>query len=238
MDEELGRLAEKHGLGRQEHPETPQAILAHPVTARTDYRTSLLTTRAWYENGAWLDQGNTGTCVANAAAHRLADGPIRQPGIDENFARQLYLNATGDSSLQQGTSALTICRYMLAQGMIESFDWVTSPEEFDTTMLSIGSIMIGIPWFYSQFRPVLRFGHPYLNVDQSSGLAGYHEVLINRIQTQNIDSEPPWYRLKNSWGQNWSGSARGTVRVSKDDLMSLVFGGQGDAVVLQERRIR
>ena len=225
-----------NGLGRIPHPETPQARAAYPVTARPDYQTSLRTCTYWNESGAWLDQGNTGTCVGNAFAHRYADGPVNHAGIDEAWARQLYVDASGDTSLQEGTSALAACRVLKTRGEITSYHWVTSASELRNTILELGSVCVGINWYSSMDGPYqLHNGRAYFTVDTNSDLRGGHEILVNGINTVPQDG-PPFYRIKNSWGRTWPGTklGPGTARFALGDLEQLVFQEDGDAVLIQE----
>ncbi len=125
----------EHGLGRVPHIETPDARMAYPVTARPDYRRSTQVRHYWYEGGVWLDQGQTGTCVGNAFAHRWADGPVDHGGITEDWAINLYVEASGDKTLQEGTSALAACRVLKAAGNISAYHWVGSADELRNAVL-------------------------------------------------------------------------------------------------------
>ena len=57
-----------------------------------------------------IDQGNEGTCVGHAATNVLLAGPSPHPDFwafeteekAHTFARTLYLDASGDSTYQQG----------------------------------------------------------------------------------------------------------------------------------------
>src|SRR5437763_1381719 len=103
------------GLGRRADPDHPRAAALYPAASVLPPRSDR-TVRYWYEGSVFLDQGNTGTCVGNAFAHRWADAPNVHTGIDEAWARQLYLDATlmdgwpeNDGDLQAGTSGMAAC---------------------------------------------------------------------------------------------------------------------------------
>lgn len=217
------------GLGRNPHPETPDAAALYPVRALLTPTTS--TRKYWWQGGAHLDQGQTGTCVGNAFAHRRADSPRPTSGIDEAWARKLYVDASGDTTLQQGTSGILACRVLAERGTISAYHWVTSPSEFRQTLLTIGSVCIGIDWYNSMFTPNVQYSNSYLKVDKSSGLAGGHEVVINGINLAP-STGPAFYRLKNSWGTGWGKG--GTARVACNALDDLIFNDNGDAVVITE----
>jgi len=224
-----------YSLGRVKNPNTARAASLYPVTKRTDFRTlDLPPYRYWWENGAWLDQGPYGTCVGNAFAHRRADGPVRVAGIDEDYAIQLYLDASGDTTLQEGTSAWAACRAMMARGEISSYHWITSPQELRDAIRSVGSICIGIDWYNSMFDPYPKYNNYWIDINYSSGLAGGHELLLNGVNL-SPNSGPAFYRLKNSWGRGWGKG--GTVHVDCNALEELIFSHYGDAVVITEKKI-
>jgi len=220
-----------HGLGRIEHPETPLARAAYPITDHPSYTLTAATRKMWWEGGAWLDQGQTGTCIGNAFAHRRADSPIPVAGIDEAFAVKLYVDASGDTTLQQGTSGLAACRVLATRGTISAYHWVTSPSELRNAVLAIGTICVGTPWYTSMFTPISKYSNSYLRVDTSSGLAGGHEYLINGINLAPTYGKP-YYRMKNSWGRDWGHG--GTARILCSDLENLLFSENGDAVLVTE----
>jgi hypothetical protein len=230
-----------HGLGRLPHPETHLAAAAYPITDHPAYQLSTAHRRFWPEAGAWLNQGNTGTCVTNALGHRYADDPVPHAGITEAWARELYVAVTGDTSLMNGTSALAACRVMKSRGLISGYYWVPGIDEFKNTLLTVGGVCIGIPWYNSMDKPVRGADdRAYLVVDPSSGLRGWHEVEINAIELTPT-AGPPYGRLKQSWGRVWPGDeipepifGAGTVRVALTDIDELVWAKGGDAVVILE----
>lgn len=219
------------GLGREPHSDTPEAAERYPVRSLTAFAPTTATNRYWWQNGAHLDQGQTGTCVGNALAHRRADSPMPTAGIDEVYARQLYVDASGDGTLQQGTSAILACRVLASRGTITQYHWVTSPDELRQTILTVGSVCVGTDWYNSMFEPVAQYSHQYLRVNRASGVAGGHEYLINGINLAPT-AGPPFYRMKNSWGTSWG--KNGTARVACADLESVIFDHDGDAVVISE----
>ena len=212
------------------------------MTALPTYRVTTATAHYWFEGEAWLDQGQTGTCVGNALAHRYADGPVDHTGINEAWAQELYVAASGDTTLQQGTSALLACRVMLSRKQISAFHWVGSPAEFRNTLLTVGPVCVGVDWYSSMDRPLRGANdRAYMVVDPASGLRGGHEFEINGINLAPA-SGPPFYRMKNSWGRVWPGDeisgtpilGPGTARFACYDLENLIFSHGGDAVLISE----
>lgn len=221
----------EHGLGREPHPETPRAASLYPVTERADYNLTTATRRYWWENGARLDQGAYGTCVGNAFAHRRANSPVPVAGIDETYARQLYLDASGDTTYEQGTSGLAACRVLAQRGTITAYHWIATPTELRTAVLTLGTVCVGTTWFNSMFTPVYRYGALFLDVNPASGVAGGHEYVITGINLAP-SAGPPFYRMLNSWSTSWGHN--GTARMVCADLEQLLFSDSGDAVLITE----
>jgi hypothetical protein len=223
-------------LGRVPHPDTEDAKSKYPVTAAPGYKLSTRTRRFWWMDGAHLDQGQYGTCVFNAVNHRFADGPVRQTGITEAIAQHDYVEATGDTSMENGTSALVAMRYYLGKGKVSGYHWVTSMDEMQQSILELGSMCIAVPWYHSMDWLVFdHFGKTWLNVDPSSGVRGYHEILADgAVFVKQADGCPPFYRVKNSWGTWWGDY--GTAAVSIPDMQVLLDNAGFDVVIPHEVR--
>jgi hypothetical protein len=228
----------EHGLGRRLDPETPRAVALYPIaTAATDR-----VRRTWGQDGAWLDQGRTGTCVGHAFAHRRADGPVKVSGVDSDFARTLYLEASAiywgepDASLQKGTSAVSACQVLLRRGVIDGYEWVSlgtaGPEDLRYALLELGAVCVGSNWYQSMYSPVPKGDQFYMKVNYSSTMVGGHEYVVNAIDLDPADGSEPYYRIKNSWGKGWGKG--GTARFRIADLERLIFEGYGDAVLPHE----
>ena len=225
------------GLGRLLDPETPRAAALYPVAGGTTDRLR----RRW-NAPLRLNQGATGTCVGNAFAHRRAGGPIRIDGIDEDWARKLYLEASAiywgepDVSLQKGTSAVSACDVLLRRKAIASYEWVAhwnaGPDILRYTLLERGSVCVGSNWYRSLDHPVRVGEEFYLTVDYASGVRGGHEFVIDRIDLDPVDGSEPYYGMLNSWGPGWG--KNGTARFRVADLERLIFEGWGDAVLIRE----
>lgn len=223
-------MSETMRLGRKPHWRTPRAARLYNVQ---EMPRELWTKshRWWWQDGAWLDQGDEGTCVGHAFAHRRADATIRTEGITHEYARKLYFDATGDSTYQQGAYAIDACEVLRQRGEIESYHWVTDPDELVNTLLQRGPVCVGTNWYEDMFYPEGRNNNMYLSV--SGQYTGGHEYVVNGIETEPADGKP-FYRIKNSWGTWWG--KHGTARILKQDLEDLLFEQGGDAVLIKEIR--
>lgn len=228
----------EYGLGRLLDPETPRAAALYPVRAASTERVR----RAWSQDGVWLDQGSTGTCVAGAFGHRRADGPVRVSGIDEAWREKFYLAASArywgspDETLEKGTSAHSACEELLARGAIDRFEWIgnwnAAAEDLRYALLELGPVCVGSNWYDSMYSPVEVGGQFYMRINYSSTVRGGHEFVINKVDLDPEDGSEPYYRMKNSWGQGWA--KNGTARFRVADLERLIFEGWGDAVLIHE----
>lgn len=219
-----------YGLGRKPHADTPRAARLYSTTelVREFWDKPH---RYWRQDGAWLDQGAEGTCVGYAFAHRRADATVMTAGIDADYARTLYLDASGDSTYQEGTYAIEACRVLALRGEITAYYWVSSPEELVNTLLQRGPVCVGTNWYEDMFDPVPANENAYLDV--SGRYAGGHEYVLNAVNLEPLDG-PPYYRMKNSWGTTWG--YRGTARIPKPEMDDLIFAQGGDAVLIKEVR--
>lgn len=223
-------MAKTYYLGRNEgrHPDHDRAASKYP--ARRLLTATAATYKYWYQ-GTKLDQEATGTCVAHALGHRRANSPVIIDGITHQWAIDLYVEATGDNSLQEGTWAQVVARRMLERSEISGFYWVNTPEELRQAVLTIGPVAVGTYWYNSMFDPISKYSNKYLVVDPTSGIAGGHEYLVNGINLFPTSGKP-FYRILNSWGDQWGKG--GTARIECEKLEDLIFNNDGDAVVLDE----
>lgn len=207
-----------------------------------DYRlASILPPRGTATSKYWsrplmLNQGNTGTCEGNGYTAYLADGPITHPDITalndpvtgEEYARQLYVDATGDTTLQQGAYTRQILSVLVQRGLVGAYHKAASVDEIITTLLTMGPICHGSYWYSSMDKVVYQYDNAYIFVDESTAIRGGHLYLLDGINLAPRHG-PPFVRIHNSWGPNWA--HLGTGRLPIDDLHMLFVG---DAFVLTE----
>lgn len=178
-----------------------------------------------------MDQAKTGTCVSHALSHRRADSPVPTGDITEEYALKLYVDATGDTTLEHGTWASVVCNELLRRGSISGYYWASDPWELRAHLLEVGSVCVGLDWYRSMFFPEALYNNYYVNVDKDSPIDGGHEILINGVNSSPSRGEP-FYRIKNSWGASWG--KNGTARIPCTQLEDLIFNQNGDAVVITE----
>jgi len=171
-----------------------------------------------------IAQGNEGTCVGHAATNVLLAGPsehLTYPAFQteesaHQFARRLYLEASGDTTYQKGMYPRDACAELLVSGLIGSYWKVLQVEDVITALLTFGPVMIAIPWYGSMFygdgRLSKVYGNYWVKVNLESELVGYHCIALTGIDLDPDDGAPPFVRIQNSWG-GWgqNGTARLTV---------------------------
>lgn len=222
----------KFRLGRITATELVKAAAKeYPITRRAGYGQAEVTSKFWWQSRMKLNQGDTGICVACTFVHRRADGPIPTSGLDLAYAKDLYVAATGDASLQQGTNAWYVCEELRARRAISHYYWVTNATQMVNTVLTVGTVCVGTDWHTSMFVPKRKHGKLFVEVDFTSNVEGGHEYLISGLELKP-KSGPPFYRLKNSWGKDWGDQGNACIAVK--DLHELLFRRGGDAVVITE----
>lgn len=184
-----------------------------------------------------IDQGQEGTCVGHGCTNVLMAGPVTHPSFPSfdnpedahKFARQLYFDATGDSTYQEGAYTRDALNVLVSRKQIAAYHRLASVAEIVTTLQSIGPVTFGSTWYNSMFAPKSQYENSYLKVDPSSGVAGGHLYSLTGVDLSPIHGGPTFVRMENSWGPSWGHN--GTARISLDDLGILY---DGDCYLLSE----
>jgi len=178
-----------------------------------------------------INQGNEGTCVGHAATNVLLAGPSPHPAYADfateeaahEFARALYLDASGDTTYQAGMYPRDACAELLSDELISSYWKVLQVEDVTTALLTFGPVMIAVPWYGSMFygdgRLAKAYGNYWIKVNLESDLAGYHCVALTGIDLNPDDGAPPFFRVENSWGAGWG--SNGTARLTIESFRRL-----------------
>lgn len=180
-----------------------------------------------------FDQGQIGSCTANAALGTLVTDPYGHAGValTEDDAVALYELETkiDDSQIpgeyppdDTGSSGPWSMLALEKQGKIRSFVHSRSVHH-SLLLLNDGPISIGVPWYQSMFQlGALASGQPVIQVDPASGVAGGHQVCI-----VGNDAVARMVYVRNSWGTSWGDGGHAWLRWS--DLGTL-FADGGDTV--------
>jgi hypothetical protein len=171
-----------------------------------------------------FDQGQIGSCTANAALGVLVTGPNwRGKVYSETDAVELYHEETliDDREIpghyppdDTGSTGLYSAKALKARGLISGYMHAFTAT---TALAAIASkpVTIGVPWFNSMFEPD---SHGVVKVDPHSGLAGGHQVCVD-----GIDPAAQRVRFANSWGTSWG--AKGWGWLSYADFKYLLSQG-------------
>lgn len=177
-----------------------------------------------------LDQGQLGSCTANAGLGMIASGPLWRPGDPvwtEKDAVALYSEETrlDDRVIpghyppdDTGSAGLYLCKALRRRGLIESY-WHGFSLVAVLAQLAVAPVAIGIDWHEAMFEPD-RGGRVHI----AGAVAGGHEVCLD-----GIDPTRRLVRFANSWGTSWGAAGWGWL--SWDDLGQLLAAG-GDAVTV------
>lgn len=224
-------------LGSKPSRPDPRDFKFSDLAARTPTLTATVakaTDRKFYtmvDKTFRLNQGNEGTCVGHAVTNVLTAGPSEHdlyPAFAtvedaHQFARALYLDATGDATYQNGAYPRDACDVLLKRAMIGSYWKVEQVDDIIACLLTFGPLSISVPWYSSMFYGngtlARQFGNFWVKYNPNSGLAGYHEIALTGIDLAPDDGAPPYVRVENSWGAGWG--ANGTARLTIEYLRAL-----------------
>lgn len=231
--------------GRHVEHDPRSLAYAHGVLPKSAIRSV-----EWSRRAPILDQGDLGSCTANAGTGLLVtDCSTRQgltsitisveaarasrgafaPGVyapDETFAVALYSLATRlDTIRGQYRPTDTGSSGLGIAKALRALGLATSyTHAFSmsalTSALQSGPVMIGIPWLTSMEDPD---GDGRLVVDPASEIAGGHEVEIAQYDAITGD-----YWITNSWGPGWG--IDGRAYLTTPDLRWLLKQ-QGDVTI-------
>lgn len=181
-----------------------------------------------------FDQGQIGSCTANAAIGCLGTGDFyaaigrtiltADAAADERYAVSCYsdeqrlLGFGPYPPSDRGGSGLAIAKVLKKRSLIPGYRHAFSLAA-TLTALSKQPVIIGIPWYTGMFTPdLLGQVHP------TGTVAGGHEIVLDQI---DVEKKRAWFT--NSWGTSWGIAGRGWF--SFDDLGTLL-SQQGDCTVL------
>lgn len=205
--------------------------------------------KTWGFRGAPLDQGNTGTCVAHAAAHFIHASPFSHRKFIDPFKlyRELVLldeypendheaEEQSVSGLQMGSSGTGGAKALHKRGLISEYLWAQRMEDAITWVLTRGPVMLGTNWYNSMFQAT---PDGMLKIAAGSGIAGGHEWLI-----RGADKKKGRALMVNSWGPGWGGGTGkwtagakipGGHAVVDFETLARLFHEDGDAVSCLEK---
>lgn len=184
---------------------------------------------AWPRRGPVLDQGEVGSCTANAAVGLLMTVPFdRGRQFTEADAQQLYREEThlDDREIpghwepdDTGSAGIYAMKALKARGWIKSYHHAFSVSAALAALVN-GPIAVGSVWLNSMMEPARGTG--VLTVDSRSGEDGGHEYVV--------DGWNPYtgmVRMTNSWSESWGHD--GSAFIAYKDFAWLL-AQQGDVV--------
>lgn len=232
-------------LGRLVEHDPRSLAYAHGVLPK-----SAIQSVNWTRRAPILDQGQLGSCTGNAAtgalgtdsAGRTATTTVTispagaaashglftagQHTLDEQFAVALYSLATLLDNIpgqypptDTGSSGIGVAKALQALGLATSYTHAFSVAALNSALQG-GPVLVGIPWLNSMFNPAADGRIP---VDQSSGVAGGHELELCRY-----DATAGEYWIANSWGTSWGQQGYGYFTAAN---LTWLLSQQGDVTV-------
>lgn len=185
---------------------------------------------AWPRLGPILDQGEIGSCTANAGLGLLMTQPFARPGVTytEQDALALYHDETliDDREIpgvyppdDTGSSGLYLMKALQRRGLIKGYRHAFSANAA-LNALQYGPVAVGTVWLNSMMEPNPR-SH-VLTVDPRSGEDGGHEYVVD-----GWNPASGRVRMTNSWSDQWG--QHGSAYINYRDFVWLL-AQQGDVV--------
>lgn len=211
------------GLGRLPSPD--ERDKRFPLRAAVPR--NLTGRRYWYDSGAWLNQLITATCVGHGWAHWVEDAPKLPVGTIDPF--QIYRDAclldvwseNDDQNLDWGTSVRAGAKALQNRGVVSSYLWAFDLQTVIDAILSKGPVVVGVNWYEGMERPVYvtsADGVQRKTIRVLGDVRGGHCFTLNGVSTT-----ARVFRMKNSWGRGWLGSAGGRASISFEDMERLIL---------------
>lgn len=220
-----GEVIDGKPLGRHIHHDlrSLEFDVADAPTVRTV--TALKTVMHAIPAGLPLDQGNIGSCTANALIAALMIAPnVAKKVYTEADAKALYARETADEGQpwppnDPGGSGLAVCKAGKELGLVRSYRHAFS---LTTALRALVTrpVITGINWYSS-------FDHPtpegLVSITPGASVRGGHEIVATGL---DVDRKLVWFL--NSWGPGWGKG--GQFAMSWDDWDRLLHE-YGDVTV-------
>lgn len=218
--------------------------------------------RKLWRRGAVLDQGQEGACVGHGVVGEGIALPVpvhwgrgsvshawtamytdaAQPEIPRDAQAAAFALYRAAQRVDEwpgeeydGTSVNAGLKVARSLGLVAGWRWAQSLEDFSDALMTLGPVVIAIPWFESMYEA------PGGEVSVSGDQVGWHCLVANGIDPglrrdsvltdPLVDGRRPMTRLLNSWGPGWG--TNGQAWIPTTTLWGLVE--QGDAAIIVGR---
>ena len=176
--------------------------------------------------GLNLDQGSEGACVGFAWAHELAARPVVQGNITNDLARRVYHEAQKidewPGEAYDGTSVLAGAKIVQSFGAMSEYRWAFGLEDLRLAVGHAGPAVLGIDWYEGMWD---TDGDGFIHT--TGEVVGGHAICC-----YGVDQKNKFFRLHNSWGENWG--IRGACRINFAD-MEILLAHYGEACIPTKR---
>jgi hypothetical protein len=183
-----------------------------------------------------LDQKAEGACAAFSGIGLLQCAPYEKAmgyGYDECI-KDIYWPAQkidiypggaypGAKKRMDGTSLNAIAKVLKDKGLISSYRWSFTREDFRNAVINHGPAHIGVRIYEGMMST--RIGGW---ISPTGACLGGHALYVAGY----VAGKTPYYISQNSWGRRWGGwmfKNAGRCRITEDDLFRLLFDERGQA---------
>jgi hypothetical protein len=193
----------------------------------------MITERFWWDDGWWGIQGDRPYCVPFSWSHWIEDGPVIQDSImgrrkplfnPNNFYDACQFVDQWPGENYAGTSVRAGAKILQKAGIITEYRWAFNIDEIIMTLLTLGPMVVGTPWYYK-----MQFPNKHGLIRSKGRAMGGHAYILN-----GVDIEREYFRIKNSWGREWGDNGHAYISFRDFDK---IFKRGGEACIANEIKI-
>lgn len=199
--------------------------------ARLGITTSTRSYRYWSpRSGPPLDQDEEGACVGHGVTGAIISAPfwVRLPNPQRTAFGMYYGSRRIDEwegESYDGTSVNAGMKLARELGLIKEYSWCFGVEQLAATVLELGPVVIGVPWYESMYST-----DDEALVKVAGSIVGGHCLYVNGYNVSRPvgDYTGKVFRWRNSWGPHYGDNGHAWVPY---DTMAQLLAQDGEAAI-------
>jgi hypothetical protein len=177
----------------------------------------------WNYSRPLLDQKDTPHCPGFGAANFGNNPPTEDDFTNADGDRFYYMckEIDGEPGQENGSTVRSVGKMLQKIGRIQNYAFAHNTDEVTYWLLHNGPVMCGTSWMEDMFTPDTQ------NIIHPTGkVVGGHFYIINAVYNNM------WYRIHNSWDDQWGVHGEALISVPDFSKLLLLLGEAMTAVEL------